>query len=55
VTNVVDRPGMRRVRRALAHELDVLRNCVGRACARPLPPLLRTAHPVLPPADGTAD
>ncbi|MGN6129497.1 MAG: sulfatase family protein [Nocardioidaceae bacterium] len=55
VTNLVDRPGMRRVRRALAHELDVLRNCVGRACAKPLPPLLRTTHPVLPPPDGTPD
>ena len=43
VTNLVDRPGSRRVVRAMAHELDVLRNCVGVDCRRPLPPLLRTS------------
>ena len=41
LTNVVDRPRRRAVVRALAHELDVLRNCVGPECARPLPALLR--------------
>ncbi len=55
VTNLVDRPGMRRVRQALAHELDVLRNCTGAECRRPLPPALRMRHPVLPPRDGTYD
>ena len=38
VTNLVDRPGMRSVVRALAHELDLLRNCRGRGLPAPLPP-----------------
>ena len=48
VTNLVDRRGSRRVVRAMAHELDVLRNCVGVDCRRPLPPLLRTDAPAAP-------
>ena len=55
VTNLVDRPGSRRVVRAMAHELDVLRNCVGVDCRRPLPPLLRTTSPAVPLAFGTPD
>ena len=43
VTNLVDRPGTRSVVRLLAHELDLLRNCKGAACRRPLPPRLRAA------------
>ena len=39
VTNLVDRPAMRRVVRRLAHELDVLRNCRGTGCRQPLPPV----------------
>ena len=38
VTNLVDRPGMRRVVRLLAHELDLLRNCKGAQCRRPAAP-----------------
>jgi arylsulfatase A-like enzyme len=55
VTNLVDRPGSQRVVRAMAHELDVLRNCVGVDCRRPLPPLLRTTAPAAPLAFGTPD
>jgi arylsulfatase A-like enzyme len=55
VTNLVYRPSMRRVVRALAHELDLLRNCVGVQCSRPLPPLLATRHPVPPLPDGSYD
>ena len=55
LTNLVDRPRMRRVVRALAHELDALRNCAGSGCARPLPPLLRTRNPAPPLPDGSYD
>jgi len=55
VTNLVDRPGMRSVVRLLAHELDLLRNCKGAACRRPLPPRLRTAAPAAPLPDGRPD
>jgi arylsulfatase A-like enzyme len=55
VDNLVDRPRMQRVVRLMAHELDVLRNCKGSACAQPLPPALRTRHPEVPAADGTPD
>ena len=55
VTNLVDRPGMRRVVRLLAHELDLLRNCKGAQCRRPLPPALRTAAPAPPLSSGRPD
>jgi arylsulfatase A-like enzyme len=55
VTNLVDRPRMRRVVKALAHELDTLRDCVGAQCAAPLPALLRTSHPAPPLPDGSYD
>ena len=55
VTNLVDRPGMRRVVRLLAHELDLLRNCKGAQCRRPLPPALRTTAPAAPLPDGRPD
>lgn len=55
VTNLVDRPGTRSVVRLLAHELDLLRNCQGAACRRPLPPRLRTAAPAAPLPDGRPD
>jgi len=53
--NLVHRPRWQRVRRALAHELDLLRNCVGAQCRVPLPALLRTRHPALPLRDGSYD
>jgi arylsulfatase A-like enzyme len=55
VHNLVDEPREQRVVRLLAHELDLLRNCKGSACARPLPPALRTTHPEVPAPDGTPD
>ena len=55
VTNLVDRPGMRRVVRLLAHELDVLRNCRGTGCRQPLPASLRTRAPAGPLAPGQPD
>jgi arylsulfatase A-like enzyme len=55
VTNLVARPGMRSVVRLLAHELDLLRNCKGAACRRPLPLRLRTAAPAAPLPDGRPD
>jgi arylsulfatase A-like enzyme len=53
--NLVGEPRLRRVQRALAHELDVLRNCKGAQCRVPLPPLLRTSHPAMPLPDGSYD
>ena len=44
--NLVDDPSMRRVVRALARELDRLRDCLGPSCTRPLPPFLQSADPV---------
>ncbi|MFL6135588.1 MAG: sulfatase [Nocardioidaceae bacterium] len=55
LTNLVDRPGKRHVVSLLAHELDLLRNCVGPACSRPLPRALRTAAPAAPLAEGQPD
>ncbi len=55
VTNLVDRPAMRRVVRRLAHELDVLRNCRGTGCRQPLPVSLRTRAPAGPLAPGQPD
>ena len=55
VTNLVRRPDQRSVVRSLAHELDLLRDCAGRACSRPLPPTLRTDSPAPTPADGQPD
>lgn len=55
VHNLVDEPRMRHVVRMLAHELDVLRNCKGAACARPLPRALRTTAPEVPARDGKPD
>ena len=55
VTNLVDRPGVRRVVRRLAHELDVLRNCRGPGCRQPLPVSLRTRTPPGPLAPGQPD
>jgi arylsulfatase A-like enzyme len=42
LTNLVHRKSEQKVVAAMAHELDVLRNCKGRACSQPLPPLLRS-------------
>ncbi len=53
--NLVARPGMRPVVRALAHELDLLRNCVGVECSVPMAPTLRTRHPAPPLPDGSYD
>ena len=55
VTNLVDRPAMRRVVHLMARELDVLRNCKGATCRRPLPTALRTRVPARPLADGRPD
>ncbi|NUR07833.1 MAG: sulfatase [Nocardioidaceae bacterium] len=55
VRNLVDEPRMRHVVRLLAHQLDLLRNCKGPVCSRPLPPSLRTRHPEVPARDGTPD
>jgi len=55
VHNLVDAPRMRNVLRMLAHELDLLRNCKGAACAHPLPRALRTTAPEVPARDGTPD
>ncbi len=56
VTNLVDRPRCGSASSGCSpHELDVLRNCRGPACSRPLPPALRTAAPEAPAADGTPD
>ena len=55
LTNLVDRPRERHVARLMGHELDVLRNCVGSACSRPLPPELRTDAPAPPLPDGQPD
>ncbi len=55
VTNLVDRPGRRPVVRALAHELDLLRNCKGHGCSLRLPRILRTRHPAPPLPDGSYD
>ena len=55
LTNLVRRPGEQRVVRLLARQLDRLRDCVGAACARPLPPALRTDSPAAAPPDGQPD
>jgi arylsulfatase A-like enzyme len=55
LVNLVARPSEHRVVAALAHELDLLRNCKGAQCVVPLPPLLRTAHPAPPLPDGAYD
>jgi arylsulfatase A-like enzyme len=55
LVNLVARRSEHRVVAALAHELDVLRNCKGAQCAVPLPPLLRTGHPAPPLPDGAYD
>ena len=55
VTNLVDRPAMRSVVRRLAHELDVLRNCRGTGCQRPLPRSLRTGSPAVKLPAGQPD
>jgi arylsulfatase A-like enzyme len=55
LTNLVDRPAMRRVVRALARELDRLRVCRGEDCRQPLPPALRTRRPAPPLPDGAPD
>jgi arylsulfatase A-like enzyme len=55
VHNLVARPAVQGVVRALAHELDVLRDCRGAGCRRPLPASLRTAHPAVPLAAGRPD
>jgi arylsulfatase A-like enzyme len=55
VTNLVHRPALRGVVRLLAHELDVLRNCAGASCRRPLPAALRTDAPAVPLAAGQPD
>lgn len=44
--NLVDEPRMARIVRLLAAELDRLRDCSGAECRAPLPPALRTRHPV---------
>jgi hypothetical protein len=53
--NLVRRPRLRPVVRRLAHELDVLRNCDGAECAKPLPPSLRTRTPAEPLAPDRPD
>ncbi len=55
VTNLVDRPGSQRVVRAMAHELDVLRNCRGTGCQRPLPRSLQTGSPAVKLPAGQPD
>ena len=42
LTNLVHQRRMARVRRALAHELNLLRDCKGSECAQPLPRFLRS-------------
>jgi arylsulfatase A-like enzyme len=46
--NVVDEPGRAGLVRALARELDRLRDCSGASCRTPMPARLRTDHPVPP-------
>jgi arylsulfatase A-like enzyme len=55
LTNLVDRPALAGVVRRLAHELDLLRNCRGAGCRKPLPASLRTTAPAAPLADGRPD
>ncbi|MGZ4493478.1 MAG: sulfatase family protein [Nocardioides sp.] len=53
--NLVDEPRMRRVQDALAHELDLLRNCKGPQCRIALPRFLQTGTPAPPKSDGAYD
>ena len=55
VRNLVDRPAERSVVRLMARELDLLRNCRGAQCRRPLPAALRTPHPAVALPAGSAD
>ena len=48
LTNLVDRPRYADVVRALARQLDELRDCRGPECSRPLPRRFRTDDPVPP-------
>jgi arylsulfatase A-like enzyme len=48
LTNVVDRPRYADVVRALARQLERLRDCRGAACSLPLPRRFRTDDPVPP-------